>query len=119
MPYLHWEKSIARHHIASIVADAQETGQSLNRANFTATEISRLPCTPKEKMVRFHVALNSWLHLRRTLDQAYYSSILKSTEARDRDQVVERYSRTTWPTNGDHRVLMVDTLWMWVLYGSK
>jgi hypothetical protein len=117
MPYLHWERSIARHHIASIVEDAQETVRHLNRTSFTAKEISRLPCGPKEKMIRFQVALNAWLHLRRTLDQAYYS-ILKSTEARDRDQVVERYSRRTWPEEGDHRVLMVDNLWMWVLYGS-
>jgi hypothetical protein len=75
------------------------------------------------------------LHPRRTLDQSYYGA-LKSTHARDRDQVVYRY---TSPTTHEcrrqpqgkacqdcmtdiqkvPRVVMVDQLWMWILDDRK
>ncbi|KAK2028547.1 hypothetical protein LX32DRAFT_719942 [Colletotrichum zoysiae] len=71
------------------------------------------------------------LHPRRTLDQSYYWT-LKSTKARDRDQVV--YRGTTMDGRDIHRlrkaqvcdhcrreirkvsrIVMVDQLWMWIL----
>lgn len=72
------------------------------------------------------------LHPRRTLDQSYYGA-LKSTRARDRDQVVYR---GTTPEHHDcdgmdvctqcnedirkvPRIIMVDQLWLWILDESE
>ncbi|KAI1454279.1 hypothetical protein F4805DRAFT_460944 [Annulohypoxylon moriforme] len=73
------------------------------------------------------------LHPRRTLDQFYYSS-LRSTQARDRDQVVYRatclapphqncfvnvYRRKCYTCQRESqkvpRLVMVDQLWLWIL----
>jgi len=59
------------------------------------------------------------LHSRRTLDQySYY--MLKSTERRDRDQVVYRWvdkkrKEGELPSGTPTPILMVDQLWLWVL----
>ena len=50
------------------------------------------------------------LHPRRTLDQSYYWT-LESTDRRDRDQVVYRWTKEEQMA----RLVMVDQLWMWVL----
>ncbi|KUI59766.1 hypothetical protein VP1G_07029 [Cytospora mali] len=50
------------------------------------------------------------LHIRRTLDQAYFPN-LKDTSERDRDQVVYRATRKPFRP----RVVMVDQLWLWIL----
>jgi len=119
MPYLHWERSIARYHSARIAEDARRVAQSLveeNRRLPSVEEVSGLPCSANEKLLRYHVPGRPWLHVRRTLDQAYYPTFA-DTEARDSDQVVEKYSRKRGWT--DHRVLMVDQLWLWILNGGK
>ncbi|KAF3759987.1 hypothetical protein M406DRAFT_358672 [Cryphonectria parasitica EP155] len=55
------------------------------------------------------------LHIRRTLDQAYFMT-LKDTSKRDRDQVVYRATKTPWfKAGGVTRVMMVDQLWLWIL----
>ena len=59
------------------------------------------------------------LHSRRTLDQySYY--MLKSTERRDKDQVVYRWASRELPPPESPKdactpILMVDQLWLWVL----
>lgn len=58
------------------------------------------------------------LHTRRTLDQySYY--MLKSTERRDKDQVVYRWAQRERPAKRPEDactpILMVDQLWLWVL----
>ena len=56
------------------------------------------------------------LHCRRTLDQySYY--MLKSTERRDRDQVVYRWAKRQKRVKVPNQtpILMVDQLWLWVL----
>ncbi|KAF2101365.1 hypothetical protein NA57DRAFT_72808 [Rhizodiscina lignyota] len=116
MPYLHWEHSLARYHAAKIVQDAERVCESLrtrgSRAYVCLGDIYGLPCNMQEKLLRYYIPGKPWLHVRRTLDQSYYV-FLKETEARDRDQVVERYSRKmSWP---EPRVLMVDQLWLWIL----
>lgn len=50
------------------------------------------------------------LHPRRTLDQSYYWT-LRSTDRRDCDQVVYRWTKEEQIA----RLVMVDQLWMWVL----
>ncbi|ROW01897.1 hypothetical protein VMCG_05556 [Cytospora schulzeri] len=57
------------------------------------------------------------LHIRRTLDQAYFLN-LQDTSGRDEDQVVYRATRKSFrdPANGSiTRVVMVDQLWLWIL----
>jgi hypothetical protein len=62
------------------------------------------------------------LHIRRTLDQAYFLT-LADTSHRDKDQVVYRGTTPTKKeissnevsSNNVTRVVMVDQLWMWIL----
>lgn len=53
---------------------------------------------------------------RLSLDQYYYSQ-LENTAARDKDQVVYRYTNN--PQNStDPKIFMVDQLWMWLINGG-
>jgi len=116
MPYLHWEHSIARYHVAKIVKDARHTLGQIEAPSLTAREVSALPCGVQEKLIRFNVPVRPHFHMRKTLDQFYYTT-LQDTESRDLDQVVEKYSRKyNW---SEHRVLMVDQLWLWVLNNGR
>ncbi|KAL2130693.1 hypothetical protein VTI74DRAFT_6080 [Chaetomium olivicolor] len=82
----------------------------------------------EEELMMKYLHVEPPLHPRRTLDQAYYGA-LRSTQSRDRDQVVYR---GTMPQPHDcigmeacgqcnedirktPRAIMVDQLWMWVL----
>jgi hypothetical protein len=122
MPYLHWEYSIAQYHTMKIIEDARQTAEgaeAIDGLELQLSEISALPCEADEKILRYHIPGRSWLHMRRTLDQSYYPT-LQDTRLRDQNQVVERYSRKqqgdSWT---EHRVLMVDQLWLWVLGGRR
>lgn len=55
------------------------------------------------------------LQLRRTLDQYYYTH-LASTEGRDADQVVLRYTKQASP---EPKIFMVDQLWLWILNNGR
>ncbi|KAK4446027.1 hypothetical protein QBC34DRAFT_470608 [Podospora aff. communis PSN243] len=82
----------------------------------------------EEQMVVRYLHAEPPLHPRRTLDQSYYGA-LKSTRARDRDQVVYRGTmpaahecdgRGVCATCREDvrrvpRLVMVDQLWLWVL----
>lgn len=53
---------------------------------------------------------------RQSLDQYYYSQ-LENTSARDKDQVVYRYTNN--PRNStEPKIFMVDQLWMWLINGG-
>ncbi|EGE77142.1 hypothetical protein BDDG_00079 [Blastomyces dermatitidis ATCC 18188] len=54
---------------------------------------------------------DSPLHLRRTLDQYFYTH-LTNTTARDDGQVVYRYIRDN---SAEPKIFMVDQLWLWIL----
>ena len=69
--------------------------------------------TPDEALVRGY--LKHSLHLRRTLDQFYYS-MLDTTE-RDGDQVVYRHGKRKRFFDSEVKILMVDQLWLWVIGG--
>lgn len=118
MPYLHWERSLSRIHVSRIIQDSQavakEISKNYDRKTLEVHEVSELPCTGFEKMVRYHSVGRPWLLLRQTLDQFHYQN-LESTESRDCDQVVEKYSRKRDWSEHEHRVLMVDQLWLWIL----
>ncbi|KAK4247520.1 hypothetical protein C7999DRAFT_41176 [Corynascus novoguineensis] len=100
-------------------------GQVLRSA---ATLLEAMDSHIEEQLTMSYLHAEPPLHPRRTLDQAYYGA-LRSTGARDRDQVVYR-GTTAQPhpcvgpeacpqCNEDirktPRILMVDQLWLWCL----
>jgi hypothetical protein len=86
----------------------------------------------EEELMMEYLHADPPLHPRRTLDQAYYGA-LRSTHARDRDQVVYRGTTPqphecagmgTCPQCNEDirktpRIIMVDQLWIWILDESK
>ena len=103
MPYLHYETHDKR----------KEMSRAIERAKSKPPEGGRRQSIygSKDQML-IHAYLHSTpnLHIRRTLDQFYYHAI--STEDRDEDQVVWRYTRDKYP---DKKLFMVDQLWLWIL----
>ena len=115
MPVIHWETDIARLQQYYIMSDIDT--QLKSDTALTEEEINRLPCSIDEKLLRRYLRHESPMHVRRTLDQAYYYT-LDDTQIRDRDQVVLRYARKKISEgNGGvcPRVLMVDQCWLWVI----
>lgn len=66
--------------------------------------------TCDEMLIQAYLHSTHNLHVRRTLDQYYYHAI--STEDRDTDQVVYRYTRDK---GKEKKLYMVDQLWLWIL----
>lgn len=66
--------------------------------------------TCDEMLIQAYLQSTHNLHIRRTLDQYYYHAI--STEDRDTDQVVYRYTRDK---GKEKKLYMVDQLWLWIL----
>ncbi|KAL8734987.1 MAG: hypothetical protein Q9166_001112 [cf. Caloplaca sp. 2 TL-2023] len=103
MPYLHYET----HQNRKIMS------QAIKRA-MTNPDIVRqqphLGYTCDEMLIQAYLKSTHNLHIRRTLDQFYYHAI--STEGRDTDQVVYRYTRDKRKVK---KVFMVDQLWLWIL----
>lgn len=107
LPYLHYETDERRKEMSSAIARTQsmvsEPGHGAQ------------PDGCDEQLVKAYLHSTHNLHIRRTLDQFYYHAI--STEERDQDQVVYRYTRDK--KQGDKKqevkLFMVDQLWMWIL----
>lgn len=119
MPFLHWETDVARLHTHYIIDDIDTQLADPSIPNLTDEEIGRLPCDVEEKLLRKYLHHSSPLHIRRTLDQAYYST-LSNTLFRDRDQVVSRSTRNEYYTTmASPPVLMVDQCWLWVIGGMS
>jgi hypothetical protein len=123
MPYLHWETDLARLRMDYLMSSIdQERSPKLGQegkilTSFTDEEIPKLPCSVDEKLVRKYLHSPEPLHIRRTLDQAFYHT-LEDTSIRDRDQVVFRYTKDNLPLGkGGPPILMVDQCWIWVLGG--
>jgi hypothetical protein len=70
-----------------------------------------------EELLRQNLHKDPPLHVRRTLDQ-YYFSTLEETSARDKDQVVYRETQYGQGIQSRARVVMVDQLWLWILDDS-
>lgn len=102
MPYLHYETHQKR--------------KIMSKAIKRATTASDRACsrdsdsTCDEMLIQAYLHSTHNLHIRRTLDQFYYHAI--STEGRDTDQVVYRYTRDR---GREKKVFMVDQLWLWIL----
>lgn len=102
MPYLHYETHRNR----------VSMSQAIKQATTGSTNLPQAPMDRSCDEMLIHAYLGSTpnLHIRRTLDQFYYHAI--STEARDEDQVVYRFTRKK---KKEKKVFMVDQLWLWVL----
>ena len=74
-------------------------------------ELAKMNCPTDEKLIKAYLFDNRSLHVRRTLDQFYYYT-LKSTDRRDGDQVLSRYTEKSM---NKKLVFMVHQLWLWVL----
>jgi hypothetical protein len=117
MPYLHWESDVARLHTSYIMTDVE--AQAVDGSQYTDEELLKLPCNVDEKLLRKYLRNSSPLHVRRTLDQAYYYT-LQDTLVRDRDQVVLRYIKEHPPIGEiNPPVLMVDQCWLWAIGGMS
>lgn len=135
MPYLHWETDIARLRMNYLISSVDQErkapapltdDETLNlgqeetkiRTFFTDEEIPKLPCSVDEKLIRKYLHSPEPLHIRRTLDQSFYHTLM-DTSIRDRDQVVLRYTRDNNLLSGNDSppILMVDQCWIWVLGG--
>ena len=99
MPYLHYETHLNRKEMSSVIKQA--TAKS-NQPS--------LALTKDEMLIHAYLQSTHNLQIRRTLDQFYYHAI--STDDRDEDQVVYRYTKTR---GKEVKVFMVDQLWLWVL----
>ena len=102
MPYLHYETHKKRKQMSNAIkrATSKMPDQSFG---------SNASCSD-EMLVQAYLHSTHNLHIRRTLDQFYYHAI--STEDRDEDQVVYRYTRDK---EKEEKVFMVDQLWLWIL----
>ncbi|KAK6499597.1 hypothetical protein TWF481_009962 [Arthrobotrys musiformis] len=113
IPFLHCERSIDRFHMAKIISDCTKLSTYGNETKPhlpNVREISQLPCTDDEKLLRYFPPGKTSFQMRRTLDQANFPTL--DTKERDMDQVVERYAEKH--LEGEARIIMVDQLWLWV-----
>ena len=102
MPYLHYETDKMRVQMSNAIARA--TSWKANQLDEPAAGCC------DEMLVHAYLHSTHNLHIRRTLDQFYYHAI--TTEERDQDQVVYRY---TADRGKEKKVFMVDQLWLYIL----
>ncbi|KAL8712195.1 MAG: hypothetical protein Q9220_003629 [cf. Caloplaca sp. 1 TL-2023] len=103
MPYLHYETHENRKMMSEAIKRAKATAPGVSGSHISHT------CD--EMLIQAYLESTHNLHIRRTLDQFYYHAI--STEERDADQVVYRYTRDKGKR--ERKVFMVDQLWLWIL----
>jgi hypothetical protein len=111
MPYLNFEVDERRAEMAAAIRKVAE-----NPSSQTPNESEKLGID--ETLIRGYLRTSITkqtppLHVRRTLDQYYYT--FNSTDVRDRDQVVYRYTRDA----KYKQIFIVDQLWLFVLDQSK
>ena len=110
MPYLNWATEGERTKLNHIIEEV--TNQPSLDVKEILAKVDRY-----EKLLWVYLYNEHPLHVRRTLDQFYYST-LRETETRDVDQVPYKYFHGQFPRSTMHPVLMVDQLWLWVLDDS-
>lgn len=103
LPYLHFETDRRRREMQNVLQNP-DCLQNLD-----------LSTRADEVLFRAHLAkTNSFLHVRRTLDQFFYHNI--DTRMRDCDQVVFRFQQKHHKDpEYEPKIFMVDQLWMWIL----
>ena len=114
MPYIHWEFQVdqqKRHNMIQAIARNDRYRKKERSSRGQSLELS---------LLETHINTDQPLHIRRTLDQYFYTS-LKSTTARDDDQVVYRYAKNMLDgiATQELPLMMVDQLWLLMLYDGK
>ena len=122
MPYLGWEYSGAQALTNDIVSDVVRKRKLLDQGGHDQSpelfsQIAASTADPDEKLLRTYLVGELPMHMRRTLDQSYYHT-LQNTEARDKDQVVYRYTDKVLGVRNP-LLMMVDQLWLWIIDGGK
>lgn len=130
MPYLHWDiedelakcKSFSSHLEAGRrkpkKSETQNQSPTILPIATPSNTLSDQNVESDHSLLDAYLYDNHPLHMRRTLDQYYYHTLL-STEKRDSDQVISRYQdRHNDESRKTPRIItMVDQLWLWVLVG--
>lgn len=127
MPFLSWERSTVVAYRNIVCKEARDVARRLSSlpdeyvnipSREAARETAKIQCCEREALLRNYLFAEKPLHLRRTLDQSYYTS-LSDTKVRDEDQVAERHAlrQKHWDPREriDPCLLMVDQLWLWAL----
>ncbi|KAI0161221.1 hypothetical protein GGR57DRAFT_518430 [Xylariaceae sp. FL1272] len=102
VPFIHFETLERQRKMNATIARAQRGGD-------------RSPASsPDAALVQGYLGNERPLHVRRTLDQYYYTDLMQSmaNSTRDSDQVVTRFARTS---HMEPKLLMVDQLWLYVI----
>jgi|SRR5271155_616858 len=114
MPYLDWEVRLHYKSMASVINAANLQARLADGG--TKLKTSPPGQSVQEMLIMKHLGrADPPLHIRRSLDQSFYSTASNTSE-RDTDQVVSRYSWEHGQTDINHSpMLMVDQCWMWIL----
>lgn len=113
MPYLNFESNGDRKKMRKVIDTC--TAENIGETPTNSVLVSaRQTSTPDEALIKGYV--RHGLHVRRTLDQFYYSML--NTSRRDGDQVVYRHAQARGAVTDDVKILMVDQLWLWIIGGT-
>ncbi|KAF2452604.1 hypothetical protein BDY21DRAFT_358573 [Lineolata rhizophorae] len=110
MPFLHWGTECVLEWRDKKIETIENS--SANVADDCETELRRFYA----EMMANQLLSDKPLHIRRTLDQYYYTHI-KKTRERDLDQVVAKYGPMA-KEKGHRPMIIVDQLWLWILGGN-
>lgn len=94
MPYLHWATSGPKFdHRNAVIKKLAEDFKDPDYQRPSCEEIRNTEVSPKMQVLRafLHPAKDSCLHIRRTLDQYYYSTV--DADERTEDQVVYKFAK--------------------------
>lgn len=95
MPFLHWATSgVDFKHRDLVIKQLAEQFKDSDYQRPSLDEINQLESLPKMRVLRafLHPAQDSCLHIRRTLDQYYYSTV-EDADERTEDQVVYKFAK--------------------------
>ena len=124
MPYLHWEESGIYYQMRAAIKRTRETatpGERVDAEASTTANEADVGYAKDENLLRayLHDNQNLAVHVRRTLDQSYYSTLDDTTD-RDKSQVVQGHVKKKLHLEFEAcPMLMVDQCWVWILEGSK
>lgn len=95
MPYLHWATSGPNFdHRNAVIKQLAEEFKDSDYERPSCENIKRMEASPKMRVLRafLYPAMDTCLHIRRTLDQYYYSTVDDADE-RTADQVVYKFAK--------------------------
>ena len=113
MPYLHWEHTLANAQINLLIESIREDQSQSPRVKErkqASKDISALPCSFDEKLLRQYLNGPEPMHIRRSLHTYFYRG-LREPSIRDPSQIVDRCARRKLKRSVEGPpMLMVDQL---------